>query len=104
MSDLSGDIEPVCAWYAALGAALGEQASPPAPAAAGSELPPGVLEGLREAAVIGDRARIVAAVVVGCGWEHLDLVRSLENQIAGAAARLTPVGGEALSGIDPLVP
>jgi uncharacterized membrane protein YccC len=89
-SDLSGDIEPVCAWYAALGAALGEQASPPVPAVAPGELPLGVLEGLREAVVVGDRARIVAAVVVGWGWEHLDLARNLEDQIAGAAARLTP--------------
>ena len=90
-SDLSGDIERVCAWYAALGAALAEQASPPAPAVAAGELPRGVLEGLREAALIGDRARIVAAVVVGWGWEDLDLVRSLEDQIAGAAARLSPL-------------
>ena len=89
-SDLSGDIERVCAWYAALGAALAEHASPSAPAVAAGELPRAVLEGLREAALIGDGARIVAAVVVGWGWEHLDLVRSLEDQIAGAAARLTP--------------
>ena len=88
-SDLRSNIEPVRVWYAALGGALVEHTSPPAPSVAAGELPRGVLEGLREAAVIGDRARIVAAVVVGWGWEHLDLVRSLEDQIAGAAARLT---------------
>jgi uncharacterized membrane protein YccC len=88
--DLSGDIEVVRAWYGALGAALAERVAPPAPAVAESELPPDVLEGLREAVVTGDSARTIAAVAVGWGCEHLDVLRRVEDRIAEAAARLTP--------------
>ncbi len=91
-SDLRGDIEAVRAWYAALGAALAARAAPPAPAVAEGELPPGVLDGVREAAVTGDRARTAAAVAVGWGIEHRDLLVRLEDQIAGAAARLSLSG------------
>jgi uncharacterized membrane protein YccC len=91
-SDLRGDIEAVRAWYTALGTALAARAAPPAPAVVEGDLPPRVLDGVRKAAVTGDRARTAAAVAVGWGNEHLDLLQRLEDQIAGAAARLTPPG------------
>ena len=89
---LRGDVEVVRAWYAALGSALAARAAPPTPVAPGGELPAGLLDGLRDAAVSGDRARTVAAVTVGWGFEHLVLLRRLEDPIARAAARLHPVG------------
>ncbi len=90
--DLRGDIEAVRVWYAALGAALAARAAPPAPAVAEDEVPSGVLDGVREAAITGDRARTAAAVAVGWGSEHLDLLHRGEDQIAGAAARLSLSG------------
>jgi uncharacterized membrane protein YccC len=89
-SDLHGDIEAVRAWYAALGTALATRTAPPAPAVTEGELPPGVLDRLRAAVVTGDRARTIGAVTVGWGYQNLDVLRRLEDQIAGAAARLTP--------------
>jgi Zn-dependent alcohol dehydrogenase len=65
-------------------------ASPPTPLAPEGELPPGLLDHLRDAAVSGDRARTVAAITVGWGYEHLVLLRRLEDPIARAAARFTP--------------
>ena len=87
--DLSGDVEAVRSWYAALGEALAARAAPPAPVIVDRELPPGVLEGLRDAAVTRDRARAVAAVAVGWGYENLELLRRLEGPIAGAATQFT---------------
>ena len=87
---LSGDVEVVRAWYSGLGSALAARAAPPTPVAPDGELPPGLLDRLRDAAVSGDRARTVAVVTVGWGYEHLVLMRRLEDPIARAAARLTP--------------
>ena len=89
-SVLRVEVEVVRAWYAALGSALAARAAPPTPVAAEGELPPGLLDRLRDAAASGDRARTVAVVTVGWGYEHLVLLRSLEDPIARAAARLTP--------------
>jgi hypothetical protein len=76
------------AWYAALGATLAAHSAPPAPAAADSELPPGLLEGVRAAATSGDRAHTLAAVVVSWASEHLNLLRRQEDRLAQAAARI----------------
>ena len=83
-----GDSESVRAWYAALGAALAARSTPPAPAIAERELPPEVLEGVRTAATTGDRAHMLAAVVVSWASEHLNLLRRQEDRITQAAARI----------------
>jgi uncharacterized membrane protein YccC len=85
---LHGDSESVRAWYAALGATLAAHSAPPAPTAADSELPPGLVEGVRAVATTGDRAHTLAAVVVSWASEHLNLLRRQEDRLAQAAARI----------------
>jgi uncharacterized membrane protein YccC len=87
-SSLRGEVESVRAWYATLGARLAAGAAPLPTAVAEKELPPDLLEGVRAAAVAGDRARTVAAVVVWWCSEQVNLLRRQGDPIAQAAGRI----------------
>ncbi|MCU1459014.1 MAG: protein of unknown function YccS/YhfK [Actinomycetia bacterium] len=91
-SNLRGDVDRVRAWYAALGTNVAAGAAPPVPADTVDALPRAVLEGVRETAVTGNHALMVAAVAVGWASEHLDLLGRLEDPIARSAARVAPSG------------
>jgi len=86
--NVHGDAESVRAWYAALGASIAAGAAPPTPAVPEDELPTQVLEGVSTAAVTGNNAHTVAAVVVSWCSKNLNLLRRLEAPTARAATRI----------------
>lgn len=72
--------QDVPAWYAALGSAIAERRTPPAPDPTHPDLPPEVLAGVRAA----------GATSLVWGGEHLQLLRDREERLAAAAGRLAP--------------
>jgi uncharacterized membrane protein YccC len=87
-SSLRHDLESVRSWYVTLGTTLASGTAPPSPSAAEDELPREVVGSVRAAAVAGDNARTIAAVVGSWCAEHLNLLRRLENPISQAAVRV----------------
>jgi uncharacterized membrane protein YccC len=87
-SALDEEADALRGWYAALGEALADGASPPAPHRLDVDGRRRVLHCLHEAVAGGDSGRIRVAVCLGLAREHLGNLEQLEGELAEAAGEL----------------